>query len=341
MRFAVGPFSLVPAVGETSQEAVERIMRYVGLAEDLGFHAAWFDEVEIGGDGPYCAPAVVAAAAAARTRALRLGVCAVITRGHPLRIAEEIAVLDVLSNGRVLVCPIPVSYEEREEDVSEFEERFEILRLAWSGAPFEYAGRHLKIPALLPANTGARGYSKVAVTPAPVQTVISIWLPAWCESGRRLGSVTGAPLLAAPFTPRRELAIQYESQRRASRTLSSPAALIPLIREVCVAKTKEAAREVVGVALENLYERYARRHIVRGSRTFAALAADRFIIGNPDDCVAEIRRYEELGVNYLICRVAWPGVNPQAVEASMNLLARTVIPHFTMFGYPSQAASLA
>ncbi|MGH2610883.1 MAG: sulfatase-like hydrolase/transferase, partial [Tepidiformaceae bacterium] len=61
-----------------------------------------------------------------------------------------------------------------------------------------------------------------------------------------------------------------------------------------MAKTKEAAREVVGVALENLYERYARQHIVRGSRTFAALAADRFIIGNPDDCVAEIRRIPTL-----------------------------------------------
>lgn len=338
MRFAAGPFSLEPGAGQTPQQSAEQVLRYVALAEALGFDAAWFEELEIGEERPYRAPAVFAAAAAARTRALRLGVCVVITRGHPLHIAEEIAVLDVLSNGRVLVCPTAGSPGERDEDASAFQERLEVLRLAWSGQPFDYLGRHLRIPAMLPANTGAKGYTQVSIAPVPVQTPIPIWLPAWCESGRRLAPASGLPVVGPLFSTRAELAAQYASYRRANPDAYQRWATVPLIREVHVAPTTEAARAAVGVLLERLYERYARLGLIRGSSgVFTELAHDRFIVGDPDECIGEIRRYEdEVGVNYLICRMTWPGVDPSAVESSMSLLARAVAPHFKMFGHPGR-----
>lgn len=335
MKFAVGPFSLEPGPGEAVREALEHVLAHVKVAEDVGFDAAWFQELDFGQTRPYRAPAVVAAAAAARTKALRLGVCAVITRGHPLHVAEELAVLDVLSNGRVLVCPTPGPAEERIEHVSAFGERLEVLRLAWSGQPFDYSGRHLRIPAMLESNTGATGYTKVSVAPAPVQVSIPIWLPAWCEAGRRLAPPSGLPLLGAPFSTRAELVVQYESYRRAGTDSSRRWAPIAVIREVHVAPTTEAARAAAGPALERLYERYAGAGLIReGHAGFPELARDRFIVGDPDDCIAEIHRYEEeIGVNYLVCRVAWPGLESSAVRASMDLFARAVMPHFKMFGY--------
>lgn len=335
MRFAVGPFSSEPASDQPLEKAFEQALRHVEFAEELGFDAAWFEEIEIGEEKPYRAPTVVAAAAAARTRALRLGVCAVITRGHPLHIAEEIAVLDVLSNGRVLVCLTSGPAEESDKDISAFEERLEVLQLAWNGQPFAYSGRHLRIPAMLEANTGAKEYTKIALTPAPVQTSIPIWLPSWRESGRRLAPTFGLPLLGTPFSTRAELATQYWSYRRATPDSSHRGALVPVIREVHVAATREAARAAVAPVLEKFYKRYARLGLIReGEGGFAELARDRFIVGDPDECIADLRRYEEeVGVNYLICRMVWPGVHPSAVRASMDLFARAVMPHFRMFGY--------
>jgi alkanesulfonate monooxygenase SsuD/methylene tetrahydromethanopterin reductase-like flavin-dependent oxidoreductase (luciferase family) len=341
MRFAVGPFSLKPRPGQTPRQAAEEVLRYAELAEALGFDATWFEELEFASDGPYRAPTVVAAAVAARTRALRLGVCAVITRGHPLHIAEEIAVLDVLSNGRVLVCPTSGPAREREEDISAFQETLEVLRLAWSGQPFDYSGRHLRIPAMLPANTGAKGYTRVAIAPAPVQTQIPIWLPAWRESGRRLARTVGLPLLGAPSSTRADLAEQYASRRPASPDTSHRSAVVPVIREVHVAPTTEGARAAAAAALDRLYERYARLGLITSvTGGFAELARERFIVGDPDECIAEIRRYEEeVGASYLICRMAWPGMDSSAVESSMDLLARVVLPHFRMFGYTGAVQS--
>ncbi len=57
------------------------------------------------------------------------------------------------------------------------------------------------------------------------------------------------------------------------------------------------------------------------------LAKDRFLLGSPDQIVEEIQRYErELGVNYLIFRMQWPGMGQSQVLRQIELMARDVIP---------------
>ena len=63
------------------------------------------------------------------------------------------------------------------------------------------------------------------------------------------------------------------------------------------------------------------------SDEFAELVADRFIVGDPDDAIREIRRYaERLGSNCFIFRVQWPGMEQAKVLRTIKLLAERVFP---------------
>ena len=60
---------------------------------------------------------------------------------------------------------------------------------------------------------------------------------------------------------------------------------------------------------------------------FEELCRDRFIIGTPDDVVQEITRYKEkLGVNHVIFRMQWPGMDHAKVMKQLDLMASSVIP---------------
>ena len=60
-----------------------------------------------------------------------------------------------------------------------------------------------------------------------------------------------------------------------------------------------------------------------------ALTRDRFVIGNPDDCVKTIRRFvEAFGVDHLICRLYFPGMPHEHIMRELGLLSREVFPAF-------------
>src|SRR5438309_12056153 len=83
----------------------EKWIEQVTLAEELGFDGAWFTEHHFGRFGGMLpSPQMLMAALAQRTSRIRLGTAVVLLpMHHPLRIAEEMAMLDILSNGRLNV----------------------------------------------------------------------------------------------------------------------------------------------------------------------------------------------------------------------------------------------
>jgi alkanesulfonate monooxygenase SsuD/methylene tetrahydromethanopterin reductase-like flavin-dependent oxidoreductase (luciferase family) len=59
------------------------------------------------------------------------------------------------------------------------------------------------------------------------------------------------------------------------------------------------------------------------------IGQDRFIVGNPDECIATIRRLQEtVGVDHLICRLYFPGMPHTHIMHELELLAREVFPAF-------------
>lgn len=116
-------------------------------------------------DGYLPSPLILAAAMAGRTRSIPIQVAALVVPLHdPIRLAEDMAVLDIASGGRVSYV---VAAGYRKEEFAMFgrslgdrgpcmEESLETLRCAWTGEPFEYRGRSVRVtPA--PVSPGGPG----------------------------------------------------------------------------------------------------------------------------------------------------------------------------------------
>ena len=132
------------------------------LAERLGLHSVWLAEFHFMPDrSVLSSPIAVASALAARTRRLRIGMAVyVLPLNHPLRVAEEAATVDQISNGRFDLgigrSGFVAQYRGYDIDYGESEARFdealEVLRGAFAGGRFSYEGRYYRVcdAALMP-----------------------------------------------------------------------------------------------------------------------------------------------------------------------------------------------
>ena len=109
---------------------------------------------------------------------------------------------------------------------------------------------------------------------------------------------------------------------------------LPIIKELYVAPDRRTALAECRPFLEAKYKAYASwgqdKALPEGDSfdlDFEELVADRFIIGDPDDAVREIKRYVgALDVNCFIFRVQWPGMEQAKVLRTIELLATRVFP---------------
>src|SRR5262249_20542160 len=135
-------------------EALEQIVR----ADELGYDTVWEVEHHFLTEFAHSsAPEVFLAAVSQRTRRIRLGHGVTLLPhrfNHPIRVAERVAALDLLSNGRVEFGTGRSSQFEQagfEIDTAEsrdmWQESLEIIPRMWTESPFEYAGKYVRIPA--------------------------------------------------------------------------------------------------------------------------------------------------------------------------------------------------
>ncbi|MGH9360498.1 MAG: LLM class flavin-dependent oxidoreductase, partial [Thermoanaerobaculia bacterium] len=152
----LGLFQLLPRIpGGDDRDLVAQALREIDLAEEHGFHSLWVTEHHGSCLGSIGVPSVYAAAVAQRTRRLRIGCgVAVLPLHHPLRLAEEIAWVDHLSGGRLLVgagagfsqdefAALGVPLAERHERL---EEGLAILRGVFTHEVFAHEGRFWRFP---------------------------------------------------------------------------------------------------------------------------------------------------------------------------------------------------
>jgi alkanesulfonate monooxygenase SsuD/methylene tetrahydromethanopterin reductase-like flavin-dependent oxidoreductase (luciferase family) len=143
-------------IDETVQEA--------RLTEALGFDAIWLAEHHFDGIVAYVDPVAFAAALAMATTRVRVGFAvAQMALHHPIRLAEQIALIDTISKGRLIVglgrgtAYNIYDYQGYGIDHTEAQARFEeaeaIMFDAWKGAPLDFRGRffRLRFPELRPA----------------------------------------------------------------------------------------------------------------------------------------------------------------------------------------------
>ena len=135
-------------------EMFQRCLEQVGYVEDHGQNAIVISEHHATDDGYLPSPLMVASAVAARTSTISISVAALLANLYePLRLAEDIAVLDHLSNGRVTYT-IGLGYRPEEYELFDadwkgrgrnIEEVVRLLQQAWTGEAFEYQGRTVRV----------------------------------------------------------------------------------------------------------------------------------------------------------------------------------------------------
>src|SRR3954451_11729754 len=142
-------FPYLPGRSET--EAFDEAMAQVDAAERWGLDAMWLAEIHFAPERTYLfSPLAIATAVAARTRRMKIGIAVqVLPLCHPLRIAEEAATVDHLSQGRLIFgvgrSGFPRTYQAYGISYAESRERFaevlEILKRAWTQETFSFHGQ--------------------------------------------------------------------------------------------------------------------------------------------------------------------------------------------------------
>lgn len=313
--------------GGNFEETLQECQR----AEAAGFDSVWLGEHH---NSPvlYPTPLIGLAAIAARTRRMRLGTgVLLLPLYHPLAVAEEGAMVDMISGGR-LILGVGAGYAPEEfaafglslkERGSRLEEGASLLHRLWTEEKVTHEGRHYRV-------------ADVTVGPRPVQRPRPpIWFAGWAEPAIRRAARLGDAWLGGPSAKLNELAacVRLYREARGAAGRGGGAGELALLRYVFVAESVERARAVAGEPYIQFYEhtyfRWPHPVVKRppGAISIERLAEDRIILGDPDTCVRQIARFREaLGLTHLICRISSPGIPQEATLASLDLFTREVMP---------------
>jgi alkanesulfonate monooxygenase SsuD/methylene tetrahydromethanopterin reductase-like flavin-dependent oxidoreductase (luciferase family) len=338
MKFGLMYSFITPADGSVSHHHTFREMdRLVPLAESLGFDSFHTTEHHFQPNGWAPSPLMVLAHAAGLTRRMRLVTNVLLLPLYdPLRLAEDTATLDNLSDGRLTLGVSPgyvseefAAYQQNyQERFQRSEEILDILQTAWRGELFSYDGRHYRIP-------------RCRLVPRPVQPTIPIW---YGVSGPKLltrAARRRCPVTASPRHTAAELVAHYARYDAAAAAVGFATRERPIIRELFVARSTAEAEALAGPAITELFGLYSRKSVAgerqlrndRGElvtredmldfRSFAS----RYVIGDPASVRAQLQSLvEQLAPTEIICRMQLPGVPTPAFEQSLRLFGEEVIP---------------
>jgi len=250
---------------------------------------------------------------------------------NPVDVAEQVATLDVISEGR-FVFGAGLGYREEEyeafgiqgkERVPRFLECLEVVKRLWTEDEVTHHGKYFHL-------TRARLVLKPVQKPHP---------PVWFAANNDAAVERTARMADAwVINPHARLPVLQQQIALYRKTLAAVGKAfpkeLPIIKELYVAPDRRTAIQECRPFLEAKYKAYGAwgqdKALPQGDSfdvAFDELIKDRFIIGDPDDCVRELRRHvEALGVNCFIFRVQWPGMEQAKVLRTIKLLAERVIP---------------
>ena len=310
-------------------DSFEETIRECERAEAAGFDSVWLGEHH---NNPvlYPAPLLGLAAIAARTSRVSLGTgVLLLPLYHPMCVAEEGAMVDMISGGR-LILGVGAGYAPEEfaafglsvkQRGSRLEEGAALVRRLWTETDVTHHGRYFHVEG---ATVGPRPVQQ----PAP-----PIWFGAWTAPAIERAARLGEAWLAGPSAALSELSSCVAAYRQRRAELGKEAGTIAAFRYVFVAGTTEEALKTAGnsfiQAYENMYFRWPHPVIKRpaGELTIERLAENRIILGDPDTCIREVSRFrQEIGLDHLVCRFSVPGISREASMASLDLFAREVMP---------------
>ncbi len=249
----------------------------------------------------------------------------------PLDLAEQLASLDLLSGGR-LVVGAGLGYRDVEFKAfgvprgalgARFEECLIAIRRLWTEDFVDMKGSHFE---LAHASCTVKPLQK----PAP-----PIWIGANADVAIRRAARLGDCWYINPHNTLATLERQMDLYKRALDEFGRPFPVeVPMRREVFVAPTRAEAIRRAQPYLEEKYKAYRAwgqdKVMPAGddlAGQFNALLEDRFLLGSPEEVADQINRLNQrLGVNHIVASVHWPGMPNSLALDQLHLLAEQVRP---------------
>ena len=324
---------------ELDAPMIEESLREARLCDQLGMDAVWLSEHHFDGNCAYVDPLTFAGAIAAATERVGIGFAVIQTSlYHPVRLAEQLALLDHLSKGRLLVGlgrgTFFNIYEyqgyglDADEAQARFEEAEEIIRKAWTSEGFEHRGRFwtLKVPMLRP-----RPYTK----PHPMIFRASSSEGSLRELGRQ-----GRPILLNPQTndvTRRRVEIYRQGMREggfSEEQIAHNVSQIWVWRSIYVGETDAEARAVGAPAFEQAIEhRKKMRNRIKAEQGLMlspdlAPGLHGFICGSPATVAENLAELADIGIGGALMQFRLGPMPYDTAAASIERFMAKVAPEF-------------
>jgi alkanesulfonate monooxygenase SsuD/methylene tetrahydromethanopterin reductase-like flavin-dependent oxidoreductase (luciferase family) len=294
------------------ESVYRRSLERIEIMDRTGYDCVWLAEHHFTTFSVCPSVHLMGMAAAARTKRLRIGTAVSLAAFyHPLRLAEEVALLDILSGGRVN-WGAGRGFDRTEfdnfgvppnESVSRFRETVEVVLAAWTEDRLTFSGKHFR-------------YDDVDVLPKPLQKPYPpTWMAASSEPSVEWAAERGFSILMDPHSPHRDIARKqrlYEEHLVAAGHRFEGREL-PVARLLAVARTREAARAVAERGVRWIIDSYAdikHRPVLPFGSLGPDLGGDRVgkylremvIHGTPESVRDEIARLRsEMNLEYLLC----------------------------------------
>ncbi len=279
------------------------------IAEAIGFDSFWIPESHFNGAASIPSPLMLLAAIAADTSRIRLGSTSyLLPIRHPIQAAEEVAVLDRLSNGRVIlgvgrgfqdtmfvVFDVPIKEKRKRFKVS-----LDLMMHAWRGGAIA---------------EDARG-EPVYLSPLPLQKPHPpVWVAAFGPLAIKQAGTLGLPYISSPVEPLSVLASNYRAhQSHAANAGHATINTIPVMRTLFISDNPKTVQSI----RTSLNKEASHR-----MRTDATRADQWAIIGDRAYVTDKLAEYKEtIGLNYLIARGRIAGVSSTAQIKSHETLAQ-------------------
>jgi alkanesulfonate monooxygenase SsuD/methylene tetrahydromethanopterin reductase-like flavin-dependent oxidoreductase (luciferase family) len=352
-----------PTVGTADKSAVEYFdegLRLAEVADDLGYHHLKIVEhyfFDFGGYSPD--PVTFLAAAAARTRRIRLCTGAVIPAfAHPIKLAGKLAMLDAISGGRVDVgfgrAFLPDEFAAFEIDIDESRERFDEGVAAcvalWSREQVTWEGRFHR-------------FGPVTMLPRPVQQPHP---PVYAAVTRSVESVEAAAraghnlqIIAAVSEPAQVAAMIERYHRVRAEAGHDPATARVQLSYSCFVDEDGAAARAGGRHAEQRYgekiaeavaswasvsstaypgyDKLAEAALKQGATFDERVAATRLLAGTPDEVRAQIEQLADwFGESVDLSLTVHTGhLDASASERTLRLVAEEVVPKLSFVDWPA------
>ncbi len=259
---------------------------------------------------------------------------------NPVYVAETIATLDVICRGN-FVFGIGLGYREMEFDafrvpkgqrVKRFEECVTLMQRLWTEESVSYESETVKL-------VNVRMNIRPVQKPRP-----PLWIAANGDKAVQRAARLGDAWFVNPQADTKTLASQLALYKKELKRAGKPMpAELPLFREIFCGRTRAEALERavpflaakyasyaswgIGAVQKGLGSKDAKPSKLDAHEAFAKTAKDRFILGTPEECYAQLAPYaKKFGVNHFILRTQWTGLPLASALSSMRLLSEEVLP---------------